>query len=70
MLSVSKNWRKRGIGASFQKCSFVSSSCLSRCPCASVDECVSCMIFTASTLVRNSMEAMKENGVEEAGSLS
>lgn len=50
MLSVHKNWRKRGIGdyLCFTMLYYVGSS-----------------LFTASTLVRRSIEVMKANGVEE-----
>lgn len=49
MLSVSKNWRKRGIGRLFSVHWRVHSTDL----------------VLASTLVRNSLEVMKEHGVEE-----
>ncbi|KAF7980396.1 hypothetical protein HWV62_38198 [Athelia sp. TMB] len=50
MLSVSKDWRKRGIGISFVLGHGMNLT--ARCR-------------IASTLVRNAMEAMKENNVEE-----
>jgi hypothetical protein len=51
MLSVSKNWRKRGIGEHFMPI-FI----YKRVPYP----------VSASTLVKNSVNAMKQHGVEEA----
>jgi hypothetical protein len=62
MLSVSKDWRKRGIGSSL----ITLHSLLiiaSRFPVSLSP--LTILLVTASTLVRHSIEAMKDHGVEE-----
>lgn len=70
MLSVDKNWRKRGIGLSSFSTFFPPSPDILQmngeihqlwCGLS----CFFFLFFSASTLVRNSIDAMKEDGVEE-----
>lgn len=52
MLSVHRDWRKRGIGECRKHCSFIGMQMISS-------------IAAASTLVRRSLEEMKRHGAEE-----
>jgi len=65
MLSVSKLWRKRGIGTSCPQTSILSSPIVLRYLVFLNSCCPTPLSSTASALVRNSIQVMKEHGVDE-----